>query len=84
VAQEALANAVRHGDAGTVELSLAPDGEGVRLVVRDDGAGFSLADGLRSAGLGLAMMRERAAEVGGSVEIVTAPGAGTTVRLWVP
>jgi two-component system, NarL family, sensor histidine kinase UhpB len=81
VAQEALTNAVRHSNAGTVRFRLASgDGE-VVLSVEDDGEGF--AAGV-SEGSGLRGMRERALLVRGKLEIDSAPGRGTAVRLRVP
>jgi signal transduction histidine kinase len=57
----------------------------VRLEVADDGAGFDLAGTLRATRrLGLRSMRERAAALGGSLHIDTAPGRGTTVVAEVP
>jgi signal transduction histidine kinase len=84
IAGEALANALRHASARSVEVSL-DTGDPVRLVVADDGAGFDLPATLRdSHRLGLTSMRERAEALGGTLEIVTAPGAGTRVELEVP
>jgi signal transduction histidine kinase len=82
IAQEALQNALRHAGARHVAVRLG-DGDG-RLVleVADDGAGFEPADPeLRARRLGLTSMEERAARLGGRLEIRSAPGAGTTVRL---
>jgi signal transduction histidine kinase len=87
VAQEALANALRHGRGRTlVAVRLAArDGGGLVLDVRDDGAGFDPSDPeLRSRHLGLTSMETRAARVGGTLTIRSAPGTGTTVRLEVP
>jgi signal transduction histidine kinase len=82
IAQEALANAVRHAGAQRLGVRLARDGERLVLEVSDDGAGFEPADPeLRSRRLGLTSMEERAARLGGRLEIRSAPGAGTTVRL---
>ena len=84
IAGEALANALRHASARSVEVSL-DTGDPVRLVVADDGVGFDLPATLRhSHRLGLTSMRERAEALGGTLEIVTAPGAGTRVELEVP
>ena len=84
IAGEALANALRHASARSVEVSL-DTGDPVRLVVADDGVGFDLPATLRhSHRLGLTSMRERAEALGGMLEIVTAPGAGTRVELEVP
>lgn len=82
VAQEALANAARHGEAAHIEVSLRRSGDGVRLEVADDGRGFAFDQSER--GLGIAGMRERALLVGGELTIESRPGQGTTVRLSVP
>jgi signal transduction histidine kinase len=82
IAQEALHNAVRHAGASRVVVRLR---EGPVLEVIDDGAGFDPADPeLRSRHLGLTSMEERARRLGGRLEIRSAPGQGTTVRLEVP
>jgi signal transduction histidine kinase len=80
--QEALTNAIKHSDAGTIVVSVLEDGERVQSVIRDDGKGFdphSSADGF-----GLIGMRERLALVGGSLEIASRPGHGTELRAVVP
>jgi signal transduction histidine kinase len=82
VAQEALANVGRHARAKTVRVTLAAEGDTIRLMVRDDGSGFDQASVTR--GLGLGNMHERASDVAGTVEVTSRPGAGTTVRLEVP
>jgi two-component system, NarL family, sensor histidine kinase UhpB len=79
VAQEALSNAIRHGEAQSITVSLKSTAEGVELRVSDDGRGFSFADAER--GLGITGMRERALLVDGEVEIHSRPGEGTTVWL---
>jgi signal transduction histidine kinase len=82
-AQEALSNVRRHASAARVDLVLAyDDPDAVVLTVRDDGLGFDL-DGARS-GFGLDGVQARAAEVGGTVEVLSEPGTGTTLRLAVP
>ncbi|CAA9244072.1 MAG: hypothetical protein AVDCRST_MAG41-1582 [uncultured Corynebacteriales bacterium] len=84
VAGEALANALRHAAAGTVRVEL-DTGDPLRLVVADDGTGFDLPGTLReSRRLGLASMRERTEALGGTFDVATAPGAGTTVTVRVP
>ena len=85
VASEALANALQHAGAASIEVTLDTGGDTVRLTVADDGAGFDLARTLReSRRLGLTSMRERAEALGGTVHVDTAPGAGTRVQLEVP
>jgi signal transduction histidine kinase len=80
---EALANAGKHGGAGTVTVYAEPlDGE-LFCSVKDDGAGFDAATTPEGAGLRRSV-RGRIAEVGGRVEIDARPGRGTEVRCWVP
>jgi signal transduction histidine kinase len=84
IAQEALQNALRHSQAQRVDVQLDARDGGLTLVVSDDGIGFEpAAPALRSRRLGLTSMEERARAVGGRLEIESAPGAGTTVRLEV-
>jgi signal transduction histidine kinase len=82
VAQEAIANALRHAGASRLTVRLR-DGDGrVLLEVEDDGAGFDpTASELRARHLGLTSMEERARRIGGELELRSAPGAGTLVRL---
>jgi len=81
IAQEAMTNIQRHAQATHVAVNLAPDNGGLELTVRDDGRGF---DPSHSGRLGLVTMRERAEQVGGRVEIETAPGRGSCVRAYIP
>jgi two-component system, NarL family, sensor histidine kinase UhpB len=82
VAQEALANAVRHSGAAHIDVSLGQIDSLAVLSVSDDGRGFAFAD--ETKGLGLSGMRERALLVDGSLVVDSRPGKGTTVRLEVP
>jgi PAS domain S-box-containing protein len=86
IAQEALNNAAKYSRARHVEVLLERRHDSVLLVVEDDGIGFEAEGGVKGQGFGLVGMRERAALVGGSVEIESAPGQGTTVlvRIDVP
>jgi signal transduction histidine kinase len=79
IAQEALGNIAQHSQAAalTVELSAGPP---VRMVISDDGAGFD-PDETPAGHLGLTIMRERADGVGAELEVATAAGEGTTIRL---
>ncbi|GLZ81274.1 two-component sensor histidine kinase [Actinorhabdospora filicis] len=79
--QEALANAARHAGATRTRVELEYGEAVVRLVVRDDGCGFT-----RDApqGNGLWGMRERFAELAGSLSVESAPGHGTVVRGELP
>ena len=86
IAQEAIANAVKHGRPSTIAVTLAlRDGQAV-LTVRDDGTGFDAAGVFVSARghFGLLGMRERARRMGGEVSVVSAEATGTTVEVRVP
>ncbi|MDF4249778.1 GAF domain-containing sensor histidine kinase [Streptomyces sp. WMMB303] len=85
VAQEALHNALRHADAGRVQVSLVRRGPSAVLTVTDDGRGFD-PGAVHSAGrhLGLVSMRDRASGVGGTLTVRSEPGKGTAVALEVP
>jgi signal transduction histidine kinase len=85
-AQEALHNALRHGEPSSVTVELRAESGRVVLRVEDDGTGFdpTAAPARAARRLGLASMRERAAAVGGVLKVTSAPGAGTSVRLEVP
>ena len=86
IVQEALSNVVRHADARSVCVRIERQESAVVAEVTDDGKGFSVDEELRrpDRGLGLFGMQERAAYVGGSVDIQSRPGAGTTVRVTLP
>jgi signal transduction histidine kinase len=82
VMQEALANAVKHARPSRVVLRARDVGSGrVVLSVSDDGAGFDPAQAARRHGMGLDLMRERVAELGGALQLESTPGEGTTVRI---
>lgn len=79
--QELLSNATRHAGGASVRVTIAAEGELLCLTVADDGPGFDPATLSGSVGLGLAGMREQAELLGGSFEVRSAAGAGTTVRV---
>lgn len=83
IAQEALANAVRHARAESIRVSLGVADDMLELEVRDDGCGFS-PDAPRGDALGLVSMEERAFALGGRLVLRSTPGGGTTVRLTCP
>ena len=87
IIQEALTNAARHAGARACSVTLQRSGGTLGIVVEDDGAGFDAASvegaGAR-AGLGLVGIRERAAELHGTVRIESAPGEGTRLRVELP
>ena len=83
-AQEALANVRRHARAQAVRVTLTfpPDGPGsATLEIADDGTGF---DPLEARGYGLRGMRARVEQVGGTLEIASGVGTGTSIRVLVP
>jgi len=86
IAQEATANAVKHSDANNVRLALSYGPETIQLVVEDDGNGFDIEStgNALSGHFGLLGMRERAEKIGGGLDVVSAPGAGTKVVVTVP
>jgi signal transduction histidine kinase len=85
IAQEALANAVRHAGADAIDVRLVDHDGLLELEVADDGAGFDPeAPALRGRHLGLTSMDERAALLDGTLQVSSQPGVGTTVSLRVP
>jgi signal transduction histidine kinase len=79
IVHEALHNVWRHSDACEVQVTIAPDEEGVvRLQVRDDGEGFD--PGTVPEGPGIVSMRASAAVVGGTLTLSSRPGEGTTIE----
>jgi signal transduction histidine kinase len=81
VVQEALTNVQRHSGAARVTVEATVTGDLLRVEVRDDGAGTVHP---RPGGVGLVSMRERAAELGGSLDTESRRGHGTVVRLQLP
>jgi signal transduction histidine kinase len=84
IAKEALNNAVRHAAAEAIDVTLEQAGGGLRLVVADDGVGFETHDPSLASHYGVDGMKQRAAEMGGRVEIRSRLGGGTTVVVVVP
>jgi signal transduction histidine kinase len=82
-AQEALANVRKHAGAEHVLITLGASAGDIRIEICDDGRGFEPA-AVDGAGFGLAAMRGRVEESGGSVEVVSTPGGGTRVQVLVP
>jgi signal transduction histidine kinase len=80
IAQEALANAIRHGQASHVAIQLATEGDLLTLSVVDDGAGLPEPPLPKGPGLGIRIMAYRAAMIGAAFDIQRRPGGGTIVR----
>ncbi|HJW12435.1 MAG TPA: PAS domain-containing sensor histidine kinase [Albitalea sp.] len=81
--QEGLTNVARHAQARRVDASLRVDADCLRFELRDDGCGFDPAAPGGNA-LGLLSMSERAREIGGELQVVSAPGQGTRLMLTAP
>jgi len=85
--REALSNAFRHARAKNIEAELNYERNQFRVCIRDDGIGIDaevLSRGSRAGHFGLPGMRERAAKIGGHVDIWSRPGAGTEIEVRVP
>lgn len=85
VAQEAVTNAVKHGGASRIDISLHFTSREVRLRAADDGRGFDPpGESAKPGHFGLVGMRERVQKLGGQLSIESRPGGGTTVEAVVP
>lgn len=84
VLQESLTNIAKHAMADRVEVLIERTAEQVHLRVEDDGVGFSMESPRKRNSHGLLGVRERAYLLGGESRIVSAPGAGSSVELWLP
>jgi signal transduction histidine kinase len=84
IVQEALTNAVKHTRPSRLTLRIGVDGEHVAVSINDNGAGFDPAEAAERHGMGLNLMRERVAELGGEFELDSTIGEGTTLRIRLP
>jgi signal transduction histidine kinase len=88
IAQEAMNNAVQHGDADHLSVQLRRRAETIELAVRDDGEGFSPPEDWHTLAAadhyGLLGMKERAEAIGATLDVESTPGAGTQVRARCP
>ncbi len=82
IGQEAIANAVRHGRPSGIGISMEYQKNSVRLLISDDGVGFTKTGDLR--GFGMRGMRKRAAMISATMQILSAPGSGTKVDVSAP
>jgi signal transduction histidine kinase len=80
VVAEALANAAKHAGATTVEIAVATAGERLTATIRDDGRGGAAV----ASGSGLAGIADRVEALGGTLQLTSPPGAGTTVEIELP
>jgi PAS domain S-box-containing protein len=86
IAQEAVVNARKHAEAGSVRIEAVEAADGIVVRVIDDGRGFvpDLQSDPEPGHLGLSTMVERAELAGGWARVMSAPGQGTTVECWLP
>ncbi len=84
ICQEALANIAKHALAKNVEVMVWTTPERVLMEVHDDGQGFDSQKVQLTLGHGISNMQTRARNVGGDLEIITEPGDGTTIMVWMP
>lgn len=88
IVREILTNVIKHAQASTIDVTITNDSRTVQVLVADNGVGFNTErldwDTERSAGLGLFSVRERMEYLGGSLDLQSTPGQGTTVTLKIP
>lgn len=84
IGQEAVANALKHGQAQTVSVELQYAAASVRLTVTDDGQGFAADQSSPAGHFGLLDMRERAQSMGNALRVESEPGGGTRITVEVP
>jgi signal transduction histidine kinase len=84
IIQEILSNVRKYAQASEVRVILERAGDLLRVCVRDNGNGFDTLAAPKRAGHGLAAMRQRVRAMGGKVSVVSAPGSGTEVEVWLP
>lgn len=84
ILQETLSNTLRHAKAQRVDIKMAIIQNNLRLKVTDDGIGFALGEDMKSSSYGMILMEERVAEIGGVLNVSSAPGQGTMIEVIVP
>ena len=85
ITQEALNNVLKHSKASKASVMLEKRGETIVLIIEDNGEGFNVEDkNNRNKGIGLVGMYERASIIGGTLDIESTPGQGTTIYVRVP
>lgn len=88
IVEEALVNAVQHGQSRSIDVLLQRKEQAILAVIEDDGRGFDASDWreecLREERLGLLSIEERAALLGGSLKVESRPGAGTSLFVEIP
>ena len=84
IVQESLTNITRYAHASRVDVSIRQQGDVLTLEVRDNGLGFDPVEARQKNSYGLLGMEERALALGGEVEVISAPGQGTRIRVSIP
>ncbi len=84
ILQEGLVNALKHGESSAVVVKIGEDDGMVHLAVEDDGPGFDPSAEVAADHVGMRLMKERAARVGGRIEIDSRPGSGTRLEAILP
>jgi signal transduction histidine kinase len=84
VAQEALNNAAKHAKATHVSVNYTIQPDAAILAVEDNGVGFDTAGGPGGQSFGMIGMRERLAEIGGTLAVTSTPGSGTRIEARIP
>ncbi|HYY44240.1 MAG TPA: sensor histidine kinase [Actinomycetota bacterium] len=84
ILQEGLANALKHAQTHNITVQIEESDGMVHILVEDDGQGFDPQAAVGSEHVGMRLMRERAQQVGGRIELDTAPGEGTRLRAVFP
>jgi signal transduction histidine kinase len=84
ILQEGLVNALKHGESSAVVVKIGDDDGMVHLAVEDDGPGFDPSAEVGDDHVGMRLMKERAARVGGRIEIDSRPGRGTRLEAILP
>jgi len=83
IVQEALSNTLRHSKAQEFAIRMERHANQLRLTMRDDGVGFDMEE-KKQTSYGLLTMEERVSEMGGTMHVITAPGQGTGIEIWIP
>lgn len=84
IVSEGLTNIARHARAENVTLQIDAHNGSLDMKIQDDGSGFAMGEQVKSGHYGLVGMRERARLVGGTLDVLSHPGEGTTLKLWFP
>jgi two-component system nitrate/nitrite sensor histidine kinase NarX len=82
--QEALVNSLKHAESDEIRVKINQKDGTIAVVVEDDGGGFDPLEEKGAEHVGMQLMRERAADVGGTLDIRSTPGRGTSIAATLP